>query len=379
MHIAKKLVKRLIKDRPWRYTLRQNYNHLLSSVEIRAARSRLRSYPLLLNIVPTKRCNLSCVFCFFLRGQRGPDDMTLDTFNQIVTKIFPYPKVVEFSSAGEPFLNKNLMEFMAICKRYHVDNDINTNAMLLNEDICKWIVLHSRVTNLRISVDSAEKSTLESIRVGVDYDRVVSNIRLLAELKKKYRREYPVLHVTAAVFRRNIEELPDLIRHSKRWGIQRVSVGFVNLPEKMDKRESLFYHWDLTQQVFRESAAVALSEGIPLTLPSDSYVCNMPWRFVKIDPDGSVRFCFKSWDNPVGNILEAEDFHSVWNNIHYQLIRKTINTDKPYFRNCFVCPRRNGERHIAAHIKNEGRYGFDTGFEDSYGITVPETIVQTCE
>lgn len=363
-----------------RYTAAQLFNYALNRAEARSGRSHLFSYPTFVDIVPTKLCNLNCVFCIEYETA-GSKFLTRQNFRRILEKLPFSPAKIAFASGGEPFLNKNLPEFLAICKRRKISNLITTNGMLLDAEIIRAIVRDSRVAEVRFSFDGATRATVERIRRGVSYDRVVSNMVMLTEEKK--RCDMASLHtaIQCAIMKSNIRELPELVQRAKQWGIEQVIVSYVNFTDRLDGRESLFYHPQLAEQVFAESERVARSTGIRLKLPprltpeqanGTDMPCHLPWTYLKIDPDGSVRFCYKAWENPIGNIFAVENFRQLWNNKHYRLLRKTVNSNKPYFKYCSTCTVRKGKNYKSAHFHSSGNYEFDSDFEAMYDIKIPQ-------
>lgn len=336
----------------------------VNNIESRLRKKKLVSYPLHLNIVPTKLCNIKCVFCIqYVTG--GEKELSLENFKIIAKRLFPYAKMAHFVSGGEPFLNENFLIFLSICRDYHIPARVSTNGMLLSEKICGELIKNDCLKVLRFSFDGAKKETLESLRSGIDYDKVIENMRLLAGLKEKRGRNDLTLLIRYTLMKSNAEELPDLIRVAGKWGIDTIQACYLNIANGIHKEDSLFYHPKLTKRILQESAAVAKTEKIQLILPEPMTQakirpCRHPWQFIKIDPDGSVRFCYKAWDNPIGNFF-SEDFFALWNSPCYQLIRKTVNSEKPYFKYCRICSWRRGYALESSHIQclHNDLYNFD--------------------
>jgi len=274
------------------------------------------------------------------------------------------------------------MEFLSICKEFRAPINITTNGTLLSEEICKELISNDYIEIFGFSFDGVKRETVEWIRRDIDYQKVIDNMCLMSALKSKYKREYPALFIRCSVMKRNIEELPDLIRYARKWGINKVGVNYLNVANEMDKNESLFFHPGLTERVFEEVSKIAKAEKIQVYLPGLPTAqfgvksCNFPWRFIKIDPDGSVRFCYKAWNNPVGNIFETNNFFDLWNNDQYQLVRKTVNSDKPYFKYCSVCSARKGYGAESSHVQymQEELYQFDREYEKLQSIKTPGRI-----
>lgn len=357
---------------------RNNLNMFLNTMERKLGKTTLLSYPITLDIVPTKLCNLNCIFC--IQYATDVQQMTVENFKIIAQKLFPYASFVYFCSGGEPFLNKNFIEFLSLCRESHVMINITSNGTLLSEDIGKKLVENGRIMSLNFSFDGAKKETVESIRRGMDYQKVVDAMRTMVMLR--HNKKFPLLNIRCAVMRRNIEELPELVLRARTWGIDRVIVNYLNVANAIDVKESLFYYPELTGRVFNEVLNIARKEKIHVELPDLIGIpqkirfCEYPWRFIKIDPDGSVRFCYKAWGNPIGNIFKEESLFTMWNNAHFQLLRKTLNSERPYFKYCSICSVRKGMNAESSHCQflREDLYEFDNEYEKLYGIKVPLSI-----
>lgn len=77
----------------------------------------------------TNRCNLQCTFCPPVK--RIYQDMTLDKFEQIITKIKPYTNYVYLHLKGEPLIHPQFGEILQICNQYQMNVNLTTNGVHL--------------------------------------------------------------------------------------------------------------------------------------------------------------------------------------------------------------------------------------------------------
>jgi radical SAM protein with 4Fe4S-binding SPASM domain len=221
-----------------------------------------------------------------------------------------------------------------------------SNGTLLNRETARWIIADRSLHDLFISFDGARKETLERIRRGADYETILGNVEFLSALKKKQGLFYPRLSFHYIAMKSNAEELPEIFEICSRYGVDGVKVGYLNVSENMDVSESMFFHQKLAAEVFEESRHRAREWGIQLKLPdlpgpnSGSRRCAYPWQFTMIDPDGSVRFCYHAWRQRLG--FFSDDFKSLWRGERYQKIRRTVNSNDPYYPYCRHCSVRVG-------------------------------------
>lgn len=143
----------------------------------------------------TNVCNLSCNFC--PKTSRKLKFMDKSDFKHIIKNIKPYTDYVYFHLMGEPFLNKNLQEFLDICKENSLKVNITTNGTLIND--VKEILLNSqalRQVNIslhsfeaneeHISFDEYINTIINFIKQATEKTNIICSLRLW-NLDTKYK------------------------------------------------------------------------------------------------------------------------------------------------------------------------------------------------
>jgi MoaA/NifB/PqqE/SkfB family radical SAM enzyme len=314
--------------------------------------TRLRSYPVSLDVVLTKACNLNCTFCISstVEDRRW---LAYDLYERIAAELFPSAYRVSFCSGGEPLLYPRIRDALRLAARYRVKTIMVSNAMLLSDEVCRWMTSDGSLRSYLVSFDASTKASLERIRRGARFEKIIENVTNLSRHKKDANTRYPKLGLRYSVMKSNAEELPGICGLAKSMGVGSVDVSFVNFANDMTPDGSLFFHQDLAAEVFAETRARAREHGVVVNLPplprddDGRRQCSFPWEFVQIDTDGSVRFCYMAWIQTLGNFDDG--FRQIWRGEHYRRIRETLHTDSPYFPYCAYCARRNGTNHEAAH------------------------------
>jgi radical SAM protein with 4Fe4S-binding SPASM domain len=320
------------------------------------ARESIRTYlgirPFNLEMDITNQCNLRCLMCYFSDPKiykRKREDISVEDFARIAKQVFPLCQRVSLSIATEPLLHQQFDELLAITRRYEVPLVyMNTNGVLLNEKRIDRII-RSGMHQISISIDAATKQTYERIRVGSDFDRLLSNIRALNEAKRLVGSRHPHLNFNFVLMRSNVHELPALIQLAHRLGVRSVAATHVVPYENTNtKEESLEGHKELCDRMLDEARALAKGYRIGANLPekfgapnraslrqigqkvfslnlADRDVhgcCQFPWHFIAIDCDGRVHPCgwWYSPEQPMGDI-KTESFEAIWNNERYRALR----------------------------------------------------------
>lgn len=164
-------------------------------------------------------CNLKCIMCYLTYADNPRQLMNLDLFRKIAGEVFPKTRILNLSWATEPLVNKHLPEMLEVAKKeYGVPlTIITTNAVGLHPRVCEALV-SGILDKLYISIDGATKETYEGIRINADFDRVISNLEYLHNLKTERGAKKPGIVFNYALMNRNIEELPDFVGLAARLG-----------------------------------------------------------------------------------------------------------------------------------------------------------------
>jgi len=341
---------------------------ILNRIERRLKARRLRSGPRMLDLVPTHRCNLRCVGCVHYDNE-GPGDLWLPFFRNILEESAPWVVQYRFCSLGEPLLNKDMPEMLELAARAGVGCNLMTNGTLLTTELAEHMIANAHLDILTFSIDGAKAETCERLRRGLKFDDLLSAIASVVDAKRRHGVRTPVVQGNAIAMRENIEELPDLVRLAARVGMEDLNVHFLTVEGRTKFGDSLFNDPALQKSVFEEATRVAQELGIVLHLPpniedrSFRQRCYLPWDTLIIDTDGTARMCYFSWEEAVGNVVEDGGIRAVWNNGLYQMVRRSIESDCPFYRYCGHCGYRVGyskkEAHEGKSDENAHLFSFD--------------------
>ena len=163
----------------------------------------------------TTRCNLRCIHCAVNEennlGNYDAGDLPIELFYQLLSMLQEFRPKVQLSGHGETLLHPNFIEMLE--KAIHLGCRVNfqTNAMLLTPRKVEKIV-RPEVDTLAISIDAASPELFEKIRRRARLDKILENIRLINELKKRLHTDRPQLGFEFVAMRQNIHELPSVVR-----------------------------------------------------------------------------------------------------------------------------------------------------------------------
>lgn len=172
----------------------------------------------------TYRCNMHCTMCQFYQyessnGQKKHDkmranEMTLEQIKGIVDQT-PANSVITLTG-GEPMLRSDFIDiasYAAARRKIH----LITNGLLLGEDSASKLLelapknaFGKGLVLLEVSIHGIKEHHDSISRHRGAFDKVVENLRRLAQTRKNKAMRYPLLALKVVVLPENLEDLPEL-------------------------------------------------------------------------------------------------------------------------------------------------------------------------
>jgi MoaA/NifB/PqqE/SkfB family radical SAM enzyme len=240
----------------------------------------------------TNACNLRCTMCNLVAMKRRPRVMRLEVFQRIIDQCAAIGvDNVRLHTYGETLLHPQLPEML----RYAVDTGlkvwISTNAQMLDESAARML-LASGVSAVRYSVEGADASTYEAIRVGGSWERLLENVVRFKQLRDDLN---PATRIG----------LNTVIMRETFGGIDRIQEVFGPYVDEIEfsPLEGLGEH------------GRALSEGrwIESHESTKRLPCRLLWDMMNISVDGKATLCCADVEAavPVGDAM-TEDLSAIW-------------------------------------------------------------------
>lgn len=175
-------------------------------------------------IEPTSRCNLNCRTCIRNTWDESQGDMAGETFNLLMKNLeaLPFRPDIFFGGFGEPLLLPSIVEMIARAKKVAGKVELITNGILLTEQRSHELI-ESGLDILWISLDGATPESYADVRIGAALPQVLENIRRLALMRHETSRR-PEIGISFVAMRKNIADLPALIRMGPKFGVSRYMV-----------------------------------------------------------------------------------------------------------------------------------------------------------
>lgn len=249
-------------------------------------------------IETTNICNLSCNFC--PKTSREYSFMRKEDFEIVINKIKGYTNYIYLHLMGEPFLNKNLEDFLRIAKSSDIKVNITSNGTLIN-NVKEILLKDNYPRQINLSLHSFEandnnldfneyiKSVLNFINEANKKTDIICSLRLWnidsEELKADNNLNIKILKL--------IEDILELD---------------LDLKEELKNKNQL----KLKDRVYLNMAEKFSWPDSKIELISDDVFCYGLRDHVGILVDGTVVPCCLDSDGniPLGNIFK-EDFKDI--------------------------------------------------------------------
>jgi radical SAM protein with 4Fe4S-binding SPASM domain len=331
--------------------------------------------PAELQVEITSACNLRCTMC--LVSYRPPVNklagaMTAELFGRILDGV-PTLRRITMQGLGEPLLSPYLLEQVQAAKQRGLTVGFNSNATLLSRRRADELVA-AGLDWLHVSLDGAAAATYESIRQGAHFDTVVANLAGLVAAKRAAGSTTPWIRVVFVAMRRNVAELPELVRLLAGIGVNELRVQ--NLSHDFSDTDPAGQYAGIrefaaaeglwtsptspptssaaqaaqaapaepvlaasAEAAFTAAERAAAEHGLTLRLPRLSTIqhepgrpgCTWPWDAVYITSQGVVQPCCMVMgdDRVTLGRLTDQSFAEIWYSPDYREFRRRLAADDP--------------------------------------------------
>lgn len=314
--------------------------------------------PNYVQVEPVGQCNLRCQMCAIPFREDGPPYgppafMPYETFRRLVDQ-FAELETLHLQGLGEPMMHPRFFDMVAYAKSKGVMVTTNTNLTLLNPGRA-GLCVSSGLDEIHVSIDGARAETYERIRLKAGYAKVMKNLAMLLEARRRSNSKTPRLKLVMVIMRQNLSELPELVRQAHGWEMEEVFVQHLShdfsetsLPEKYRpmrefvEAETLFNEdIERIEHFFNRARQAAEEVGIRLRLPRPRMRihppgtpgperCNWPWSGAYVSYDGfAMPCCMVSTPDRINFGRIDGNVEQVWNGEAYRSFRDRLSSDTP--------------------------------------------------
>ncbi len=262
-------------------------------------------------VEPTDACNIECVTCFRNGWDEPMGRMSDGTFQAILDglrELDPLPTVY-FGGIGEPMFHRRTPEWIAQVKALGARVEMITNGTMLTEKRSRQLI-DAGLDLLWVSIDGASAESYADVRLGAELPNVLANLDRFRRLRPGWTHHpKPEIGVAFVAMKRNIDDLPQVMKMARRLGAMHFSVSNV-LPITGDLQEEALY-----TRALRSLAYTPSSQVPHLSLPKmDFNELTREALFEVFNSGFNVSYAGANWGNTndVCNFIESGSLTIAW-------------------------------------------------------------------
>ena len=316
------------------------------------------SHPAEAMVEVTRRCNLSCLYCF--RDMLGTnylidmDKSTLSSFLDMASEAGV--RKLAFTGWGEPLIHPHITDFIREAKDAGFEVLLNTNGFFLGE--YGEFLVELMVDEIVVSIDSDDEDLYKNIRRGGDLSRIVGGLEAVNKAKWRSNSDKPILKFQYTLNRINIGNVLSLARLAREHRVKEVVLSNM-IPNNPSTAELLLCLGDpdcvrALNDLKKDLAMITLDTNINFYLPEMSIKTERRCPFMEqnafyLTAEGDVAPCIfyaHEWQ-PIINGIQRRVYPVRFGNIHNNSIvdiwrredyvRFRFNVRFSYMPSCLDC------------------------------------------
>lgn len=317
------------------YMIQQQYNYLKlflkystpkkiinfarCEYELLMKKTRLKSKPYSAKIEPTNNCNLDCAFCNRKNVTYGYGSMSFEDFKKVFDQLKDNLFLCAPHFLGESLLHKDISKMIEYAHKNKVATYLSTNMGFMDNELADGLI-NAGLDLLAISFDGATQKTYAMSRKNGDFDKVIRNLKMFVECKKRLGKG-PHVELQFIVFKHNEHEISKIKEIAKDIGVDSLRIR----PGVLEENSS----WLPTKECYRAREHVSRRKT--------KKTCWWLWRATTITWNGwVVPCCRKAFDKPFGNVFK-QDFSAIWNNDAFIESRRCFSSREVKKAPCYDC------------------------------------------
>ncbi len=317
-------------------------------------------FPLRLTLGLTRKCNLSCIFCWrsvaIEKDWKEIQDEDLLRLIDQAAKLGV--KIVHIQGEGEPFFRGELcLKLMEKAKSRGLAGCITTNATLINEAMAERIV-NCGWDEINVSIYAPEYGLHDNFRgmKGV-FEKAVATVGLIERLKREYMVDKPELRVLYVVNALNYKLIPQMLGLLKKLNLTRIT--FFPLTVYSDAAKNIALSQEDRQaldEIARSVESAAEYADIKHNLGSfrlqsaqlpkantaaPGIRCFLPWYNISISAEGFADCCDMTLDREIK--YPDVSLEEIWNSSYYKRFRSGFSSGETFEKCAHCCMEQDNE------------------------------------
>lgn len=130
------------------------------------------------------------------------------------------------STMGEPLIYKNFEDIIELCKKHQLKLNLTTNGTFPRKGVIEWAKLLVPIaSDVKISWNGASKKTQETIMLGSQWEKVLSNLEKFIAVRNEHAAlggNYCRVTLQLTFLETNVDELADIVELGIHYGVDRI-------------------------------------------------------------------------------------------------------------------------------------------------------------
>ena len=287
--------------------------------------------PISMEIEPTTSCNLRCPQCpsGLREFTRNTGMLDLVLYKKIIDEIHPDLVWLILYFQGEPFLNKQFLEFVKYASEKNIYTATSSNAHYFTDEMARATV-ESGLDRLIISIDGTTQDTYGKYRIGGKIEKVIEGTELLLKWKKQLGKTTPHIIWQFIAFRHNEHQVPEIKKLAKQIGVDELGIKTAQIYDYQSSDEFIPENEELARYKKTEEGYVIKNKLLNQ--------CWRMWRGSVITWDGLVvPCCFDKDATPRFGDVSTQSFSNIWHSDKYNQFRNAILKSRKEIDICTNC------------------------------------------
>jgi molybdenum cofactor biosynthesis enzyme MoaA len=297
-------------------------------------------------------CNHACIFCTNSRMERKIGRLSLELYEEFLKQATDLGlEEVGLYTTGEPFLMKNINDYIKLAKKYGIKYVfITTNGALTSPE--KLVsAIEAGLDSIKFSVNAGSKESYRLVHGKDDFDKVINNIKFLSNYREKNNIDLKLM--VSCVVTKEVEDEQDLLKDLILPYIDEIVFYGVNsqFGQSLDQIKLLKSN---------------LSDDPPPIGTADP--CSMIWNRVHVTREGYLTLCCADYENALTYAdLNSTTLKEAWHNSTITNMRKRHKTqclDGTLCKNCLYGTEEAhyplsdiGHKEVSKPLKSEKKRG----------------------
>ena len=293
---------------------------------------RQAGLPLSVSIEPTTACNLRCPECpSGLRSFTRPTGMLQEKmFRKVVDELQDTLCYLLFYFQGEPYLNRNFLDWVRYASQRGIYTATSTNAHYLDDATARKTVA-SGLDRLIISIDGTTQETYQSYRIGGKLEKVLEGTKNIIRWKKKLKSRTPHVVFQFLVVKPNEHQVEEVKQLASELGVDAVGLKTAQIHNYEKGSPLIPEQQKYSRYKKRRDGSYAIKNKL-------LNHCWKMWHSCVITWDGKVvPCCFdKDAHHQLGD-MQQMSFEEIWQSTPYQQFRQSLLRSRSEIDICKNC------------------------------------------